>query len=146
MAKPRSTRNSILKSLIQRERKKVLTGETLLDLSHPIVYGWRRGKQYLYIGCSMRGVSRIFGRDDIIGRGLQRSDCIDIWTFRGVSREELLKIEKNLIGVRKPLYNVVHLPKAAPNPQLNLLGDPVASVRQPNQATPAAKGCESHRG
>lgn len=96
--------------------KHVITGETWLALRHPIVYGWRRGKKYLYIGCSMHGVGRIFARKDTLAQEIKSTDRIDVWVFADVSIVRLLEIEKGLIRLHRPLHNVTHLYKRYKQP------------------------------
>lgn len=71
----------------------------------PIVYGWRRGAIYLYIGQSKNGIGRIFSSEHAINNEepLLDADIIDIWL---VELKDLKKVEKELIRKFKPRYNV----------------------------------------
>jgi excinuclease UvrABC nuclease subunit len=69
-----------------------------------IVYAWRRGEEYLYIGRSMRGYQRVFQHKIInVVEDLLEVDNIDIYVCD--SREETIRLESNLIFRKKPRYN-----------------------------------------
>jgi hypothetical protein len=82
-----------------------LSGSLLLDTQGPHVYGWRRAKDYLYIGASVRILGRVIDHN-IIGtrEPLLATDVIDLW--RCESKEDMLALEWMLIEEYRPVYNV----------------------------------------
>lgn len=75
-----------------------------IKYSSPIVYGWRRGDLYLYIGASINGTYRPFKGHHIINtrEKLLPGDIIDIWCIPS----EIYELEARLIKKFKPKYNV----------------------------------------
>ena len=69
------------------------------------VYGWRRGKKYLYIGVSDDVRKRVLTHN-IIGRveKVLENDTIDIWYPK--DGESICDLEESLINRFKPKYNV----------------------------------------
>ena len=69
------------------------------------VYGWRRGKKYLYIGVS-EDVRKRVSTHNIIGRveKVLENDTIDIWYPK--DGEKICDLEESLINRFKPKYNV----------------------------------------
>jgi hypothetical protein len=68
-----------------------------------IVYGWRRGNRYLYIGMSTKGSERAFNKDHhVIGKveDWNKRDVIDIW-----QTDSPKELESVLIKKLKPKYN-----------------------------------------
>jgi len=76
----------------------------LPNLLRPIVYGWRRGDQYLYIGKSKRGTSRIVD-GNVLRFHVEEGDVVDIWkaTLQNVDHLEIKFIRKF-----NPKYNIFH--------------------------------------
>lgn len=74
-----------------------------------IVYGWWRESifAYLYIGCSIRGLERIFTHD-VLGKAepFAVDDEVHIWQ---TTRVLMLKREEELIKFFKPKYNSQHI-------------------------------------
>lgn len=73
-------------------------------LDRPIVYGWRRENQYLYIGKSRKGTSRIVD-GKVLRFHVEEGDVVDIWkaTLKNVDHLEIKFIRKF-----NPKYNIFH--------------------------------------
>ena len=74
------------------------------------IYGWRRGKTYLYIGQSRNIFRRLFGYNHAtinVVETCKDNDTIDIWYCQPF---ELDTLESALIKLLKPKYNK-RLPK-----------------------------------
>src|SRR6266704_6138303 len=74
--------------------------------TQPIVYGWRRGDKYLYIGCGQHGIDRPFSFvHHVIGvkDKVRESDKLDIWLQ--LSYTDALTFERMLIERYRPMYN-----------------------------------------
>ncbi len=67
-----------------------------------LVYGWRRLDEYLYIGMSNVGISRVYAHNVIdVREKFLITDCIDIW-YCDNARE----LECKLIETFNPIYNI----------------------------------------
>lgn len=75
-------------------------------LTRPIVYGWRRSGEYLYIGKGKHGIERPFSFDHHVIRTTDKvldTDKIDVWVRS--SECDALAFERLLIERYKPRYN-----------------------------------------
>lgn len=72
-------------------------------LTRTLVYGWRRGERYLYIG-QTNALLRRMGTHHKVGKILdfEPTDNLDIWL---VDAKDLLVVEEALIRLHQPLYN-----------------------------------------
>ena len=70
-------------------------------LLHSCVYGWRRGKKYLYIGQSISLIRRLKHHHKVEP---EDKDKIDIWFC---CQSELLNFERAMIKKYNPEYNFV---------------------------------------
>ena len=93
----------------------------LPELNRPIVYGWKRNDQYLYIGQSKKGTKRLLNHEIIDGRIMQ-GDLITIWLINSV--EKIDKVEIYFIMKYNPIHNLRH------NNQNN---EPVALFNESNE-------------
>jgi len=72
-----------------------------------LVYGWRRGEKYLYIGLSGVGLTRLNNGHHVFGRDkLLSTDEIDVWYCD--SRLEAGLLESKLIKEHKPKHNKMY--------------------------------------
>lgn len=71
----------------------------------PLVYGWRRGEAYRYIGATTRGLRRVIGKHHAFesGGGVAPGDVIDIWVPPPGS--DVWKLEAELIREHQPELN-----------------------------------------
>ena len=72
----------------------------------PMVYCWKRGEEYLYVGKSKSGFSRLVNYDkhDVLKRErIEDADSIEIFFFH--DNEECLAYERYMIKEYKPKYN-----------------------------------------
>lgn len=78
-------------------------GTKLFELTQPMIYGWRRGDQYLYIGKTINGLRRVLTHTviDVVEPVLETDD-FDFWY---VNLLELDSRERELIHLFKPKYN-----------------------------------------
>ena len=79
-----------------------LTGKQLLDWMRPCVYAWRRNGQWLYVGQSVRGLSRLGGHHAVSLNDILPTDELLMWH---VDHAERIRLEAELIVVNRPLYN-----------------------------------------
>jgi predicted GIY-YIG superfamily endonuclease len=89
-----------------RQPDSAIQADVYIGLVRPGVYGWRRGSDYLYIGCSANLLGRI-SNHNVIGKveTFLNTDVIDFW-FESQTYYEL---EKALVREFRPKYNVEHL-------------------------------------
>lgn len=76
------------------------------DILEPVVYGWRRGEQYLYIGYSKNGLRRACESDHhVIGKveAVGDHDVLDLWVCK--TPVEARNLEREMIGQHQPEYN-----------------------------------------
>lgn len=84
----------------------ILTGVEYLHGTKPIVYAWKRGETYLYIGMSESGVKRIYTHNIIgVADHVDPLDMIEIIICD--NRAHALFIENDLIGRHNPKYNQI---------------------------------------
>lgn len=84
-----------------------LTGKEFKQKYHsPVVYIWKRGNEYLYIGKCYTGFHRVVYdklHDVFKSKNIQDDDTIEIQYFN--TRSECLQTEQELIKIHDPLYN-----------------------------------------
>jgi len=83
-----------------------ISGLMVTMLQSSLVYAWRRGDRWLYVGCSAQGIARPLGSSHhVIGkRGEVRpDDQIDIWRF--ASYDEAATVEYELRHLFMPQLN-----------------------------------------
>lgn len=80
-------------------------GDLIVDLIRPCVYAWVRGDQWLYVGKSMVGVSRVISahHSTIRPSMILATDRILFWQRHGA--QEIAALESRLIDAKQPLYN-----------------------------------------
>lgn len=71
----------------------------------PCVYAWKRGATYLYIGLGVKGLSRPFGRHEVLNKleHFRLEDVVEIWRFE--KPKDAAEFEKHLIRELQPKYN-----------------------------------------
>lgn len=74
----------------------------LPELTRPIVYGWKRNDQYLYIGQSKRGTARLLKHSVIDGR-IMKGDLIVIWLTESTLLD---RVEIYFIKKYNPIHNI----------------------------------------
>lgn len=79
-------------------------GTVFNNLVSPLVYCWKRNNQYLYIGMSSRGVTRLFDKHERINK-VEDEDKFEIIICDSI--QEAIELEKKLIQTFKPIYNEV---------------------------------------
>ena len=81
-------------------------------LERPIIYGWKRNDQYLYVGKSKKGTERILG-NNIFDYRVIEGDLITIWpaTIKNIDFLEIYFIRKY-----NPKYNLTYSENSSPNP------------------------------
>ena len=74
----------------------------------PIVYMWKRGEEWLYVGMSTVGISRIFTPDHHVlhSSEMQEGDSIN-WSYFDTVKEAQIR-ERFLISKYQPLYNITY--------------------------------------
>jgi predicted GIY-YIG superfamily endonuclease len=91
-----------------RERQRVIdSNKHTIDVRAmltPVVYAWKRGDEYLYIGFTSC-LYRRFGGHHVIGKRdeLKPTDQFDVWYFR--SRREARAFELRMIAHYHPKFN-----------------------------------------
>ncbi len=82
-----------------------ITGEEFKRARLPIVYIWKRGEEWLYVGMSKCGIARIFsnGHHAINLENIQDTDTIKWISFDTV--KEAQSREEYLITMFQPKYN-----------------------------------------
>lgn len=85
----------------------LITGEEFISHTRPVVYVWKRGDEYLYIGMSAIGIGRLFRRHNHINPESVRKEDTISWTFFE-SRLLAARKELELIREHKPILNKVH--------------------------------------
>jgi hypothetical protein len=123
-----------------------LSGSLLLDTQGPHVYGWRRDKDYLYVGASVRILGRVT-EHNIIGKRepVLATDVIDLW--RCESTEEMFALEWMLIEEYRPVYNVAGVTKTRYGRPLVIKETPFAYevAREDNTPSPQNPLCTEKR-
>ena len=84
-----------------------LKGKELIRLNAPCVYGWQRGNEWLYVGYSSRGLSRVLPHKHhvLIENEIWDDDIFYLWQPDNFGIEDLKRLERTLIVVLKPRYN-----------------------------------------
>ena len=80
-----------------------LTGAQFLEYKRPLVYVWKRGDEYMYVGLGACGVGRMFGTHPCL-KHIRETDTLS-WTFFETV-EEAKRVERRLIANYKPAHNV----------------------------------------
>jgi hypothetical protein len=77
----------------------------LLKYAAPHVYVWRRGDDYLYIGSSIRVLSRLAGHDIVgVKEPLREDDALELYACSDT--KQMHALELRLIRLHKPKYNI----------------------------------------
>lgn len=72
----------------------------------PIIYTWRRGDVWLYVGSSKHGTKRLTGHHIISRASFQPGDIINIFIMSmPITTDELEEHEYKLIKKHTPIYN-----------------------------------------
>lgn len=77
---------------------------TFGDLRRNLVYGFKRSGQWLYVGMSMAGYSRVMA--SAAARGLEPTDEVLVWHC--ATTKDALALEAQLINEIRPSLNVVY--------------------------------------
>lgn len=88
-----------------------LSGTMLKTFSRPCIYAWKNEKEWLYVGKSTRGLFRLFTHtSEKYGSGIKQApleeDHIFVWFFPDITEEELTDLERVVILILKPVYNM----------------------------------------
>ena len=84
-----------------------ITGKEFKLAKKPIVYMWKRGDDWLYVGLSTVGIARIFGSHHrLILSEMQDEDTIN-WSYYNTI-EEAKTMERYLIAKHEPKFNVTY--------------------------------------
>jgi hypothetical protein len=68
-----------------------------------VVYGWRRGEKYLYIGQTKSLLKRLAGHHKVgLILDFEETDNLDLWFCES---KDLLTLEESLIRLYQPTYN-----------------------------------------
>ena len=85
-----------------------LTGAELQRLTSPCIYGWRRSNEWLYIGYSKEGLTRLISRQHkvFVKFEIWDTDELFVWQPKGISQKDLKGLEEVLIAMLSPKYNI----------------------------------------
>lgn len=82
-----------------------MTGVEYLEHTRPMVYAWKRKDEYLYIGCCVSGLTRIFNtKHHAIRRDKIRKEDTIVWMYFD-NKTEMSQTEIKLIREHNPKYN-----------------------------------------
>lgn len=85
-------------------------GKEFKNNINPLVYGWKRDNEYLYIGMSVIGIIRFYTHNIInVKEEMLITDNIDIWYS---TLDDVKKLERQLIGIYNPKYNKIFITKS----------------------------------
>jgi len=99
--------HSIIKSFIPLEFKHThaLSGTEFKAYKGPMVYVWKRGDEWLYVGMSTRGIYRIMNiRHGALGENIVYDDD-EILMMYNLTINQARRLEFKLIREYKPKYN-----------------------------------------
>ena len=93
-----------------------LYGVEIEKLLSPCVYGWQRGNEWLYIGFSAHGLSRVINSSHHIFKTytMWNTDIIYLWQPEGKTITEMKALEQTLILLLEPKFNRTFVTKKNP--------------------------------
>jgi len=82
-----------------------MTGAEYKTYITPIVYAWRRGNEWMYVGCSIRGFQRLTESTHYVLSKQSIWDTDIIQVMSNLNERRALQLEKYLIEKYRPLHN-----------------------------------------
>jgi excinuclease UvrABC nuclease subunit len=82
-----------------------ITGKDFRTYKTPVVYAWKRGNEWLYVGSSHRGLQRVVDSKHHALHQAEMHDTDEILMMYQLTPQQARTLEVYLIRTHKPRYN-----------------------------------------